>query len=60
VKAYRVYPRRTYPVYSNKSIERFDATSISAAIRELQILSLPADYLRVAKATLAAIALHKT
>jgi len=51
--------KKTYPVYVDNSIERFELISISARIRGLQILLAPADYLRVAKATLAAIALTK-
>jgi Cys-tRNA(Pro)/Cys-tRNA(Cys) deacylase len=51
--------KKAYPVYTDKSIERFDTISISAGIRGLQILLAPADYLRVAKAMLAAIAVHK-
>jgi Cys-tRNA(Pro)/Cys-tRNA(Cys) deacylase len=52
--------KKAYPVYADKSIERFDLISISAGVRGLQILLLPADYLRVVKATLVAIALRKT
>jgi Cys-tRNA(Pro)/Cys-tRNA(Cys) deacylase len=52
--------KKAYPVYADKSIERFDLISISAGTRGLQILLSPADYLRVAKATLASIALNKT
>jgi Cys-tRNA(Pro)/Cys-tRNA(Cys) deacylase len=51
--------KKAYPVYADKSIERFDLISISAGTRGLQILLSPADYLRVAKATLATIALNK-
>jgi Cys-tRNA(Pro)/Cys-tRNA(Cys) deacylase len=51
--------KKTYPVYADNSIERFELISISAGIRGLQILVAPADYLRVAKATLSAIALSK-
>jgi Cys-tRNA(Pro)/Cys-tRNA(Cys) deacylase len=51
--------KKTYPVYVDNSIERFELISISAGIRGLQILLAPADYLRVAKATLAAIVLTK-
>jgi Cys-tRNA(Pro)/Cys-tRNA(Cys) deacylase len=51
--------KKAYPVYTDKSIERFDTISISAGVRGLQILLAPVDYLRVAKATLAAIALSK-
>lgn len=50
--------KKAYPVYADKGIERFDAISISAGIRGLQILLAPVDYLRVVKATLAAIGLH--
>jgi Cys-tRNA(Pro)/Cys-tRNA(Cys) deacylase len=45
--------KKTYPVYADKSIEHFDAISISAGARGLQILLAPVDYLRVAKATVA-------
>ena len=51
--------KKSYPVYADKSIERYDTISISAGIRGLQILLAPADYLRVTRATLAAIALSK-
>ena len=51
--------KKAYPVYADRSIERFDKISISAGIRGLQILLAPVDYLKVAKATLTAIALHK-
>ncbi len=51
--------KKAYPVYADNSIERFDLISISAGMRGLQILLAPADYLRVANATLAAIALSK-
>jgi Cys-tRNA(Pro)/Cys-tRNA(Cys) deacylase len=51
--------RKGYPIYADKSIERFDLISISAGTRGLQILLSPADYLLVAKATLATIALNK-
>lgn len=49
--------KKAYPVYVEESIERFDVISISAGVRGLQILLAPVDYLRVAKARLAAIAL---
>jgi Cys-tRNA(Pro)/Cys-tRNA(Cys) deacylase len=51
--------KKTYPVYADNSIERFGLISISAGMQGLQILLAPADYLRVAKATLAEIALSK-
>ena len=52
--------KRAYPVYADKSIEGFDAISISAGVRGLQILIAPADYLRVTKATVAAISISKS
>src|ERR1700719_4409950 len=51
--------KKAYPVYADKSIERFDTISISAGIRGLQILLAPMDYLKITKATLAAITLSK-
>jgi Cys-tRNA(Pro)/Cys-tRNA(Cys) deacylase len=51
--------KKAYPVYADNSIERFGLISISAGMRGFKILLAPADYLRVAKATLAAIALSK-
>jgi Cys-tRNA(Pro)/Cys-tRNA(Cys) deacylase len=51
--------KKAYPVYTDNSIERFELISISAGMRGLQILLAPADFLRVAKATLAAIAISK-
>jgi Cys-tRNA(Pro)/Cys-tRNA(Cys) deacylase len=51
--------KKPYPVYADKNIERFDTISISAGMRGLQILLASVDYLRVANATLAAIALIK-
>jgi Cys-tRNA(Pro)/Cys-tRNA(Cys) deacylase len=51
--------KKAYPVYADNSIERFELISISAGMPGLQILLAPADYLRVAKATLAAIAMSK-
>jgi Cys-tRNA(Pro)/Cys-tRNA(Cys) deacylase len=51
--------KKTYPVYADNSIERFELISISSGMRGLQILLAPADYLRAAKATLAEIALSK-
>ena len=51
--------KKPYPVYADKNIERFDTISISAGMRGLQILLAPVDYLRVANATLSAIALSK-
>jgi Cys-tRNA(Pro)/Cys-tRNA(Cys) deacylase len=51
--------KKAFPVYADQSIERFAVISISAGMRGLQILLAPADYLRAAKATLAAVAMSK-
>lgn len=51
--------KEAYPVYAHTSIEQFEVISISAGVRGLQILLAPADYLRVAKATLSPIAVQK-
>jgi Cys-tRNA(Pro)/Cys-tRNA(Cys) deacylase len=51
--------KKAYPVYADTSIERFDVISISAGVRGLQILVAPVNYVRVTKATLAAIATEK-
>jgi Cys-tRNA(Pro)/Cys-tRNA(Cys) deacylase len=51
--------RKGFPIYVDKSIQRFEAISISAGIRGLQILLAPGDYLKAAKATLVPTALTK-
>lgn len=51
--------KRDYPVCVDETIELFDVISISAGMRGLQILIAPADYLRAAKGTLAALAQPK-
>jgi Cys-tRNA(Pro)/Cys-tRNA(Cys) deacylase len=51
--------KKAYPPYADQSIERFELISISAGVRGLQILLAPADYLRIVKATLGAIAIRK-
>jgi Cys-tRNA(Pro)/Cys-tRNA(Cys) deacylase len=48
--------KRDFPVYVDETIELFDVVSISAGVRGLQILISPADYLRVTKGTIAALA----
>jgi len=48
--------KRNFPVYVDETIELFDVVSISAGVRGLQILISPADYLRVTKGTIAALA----
>jgi Cys-tRNA(Pro)/Cys-tRNA(Cys) deacylase len=47
--------KREYPVYVDETIELFDAVSISAGVRGLQILIAPADYVRATKGQLAAL-----
>jgi Cys-tRNA(Pro)/Cys-tRNA(Cys) deacylase len=54
-----VAAKKDYPVYVDETIELFDAISISAGIRGLQILIAPHDYLRATKATLAPLAHSK-
>jgi Cys-tRNA(Pro)/Cys-tRNA(Cys) deacylase len=51
--------KKPYPVYADESIERFDRISISAGVRGMQILLVPADYVKLTNATVAAIALSK-
>lgn len=52
--------KKEYPVFADKTIERFELISISAGIRGLQILLAPSDYLNVTKAKLAALAHSKS
>ncbi len=47
--------KRDYPVFVDETIELFDVVSISAGVRGVQILIAPADYLRAAKGTIAAL-----
>lgn len=48
--------KRDYPVYVDETAELFDIISVSAGTRGLQIFLAPADYLKITKATLGAIA----
>lgn len=48
--------RKEFPVYVDETIELFDVVSVSAGVRGTQILLSPADYLRVTKGKLVAIA----
>src|SRR5580658_7107835 len=48
--------KRDFPVYVDETIELFDMISVSAGVRGLQILIAPADYLRVTRGTIAALA----
>jgi Cys-tRNA(Pro)/Cys-tRNA(Cys) deacylase len=51
--------KKDFPVYADESIRTLDTISISAGVRGLQILLAPADYLRITKASVAAIAENK-
>ena len=51
--------KRDYPVYADETIELFDVISISSGMRGAQILIAPADYLRVTRAKVGAIAKSK-
>lgn len=48
--------KKEYPVIADETIELFDVVSVSAGVRGTQILLHPSDYLRAAKAKVAAIA----
>lgn len=47
--------KRDFPVYVDETAELFDVISVSAGARGVQVLLSPADYLRAAKATVAAL-----
>jgi Cys-tRNA(Pro)/Cys-tRNA(Cys) deacylase len=47
--------RKAFPVYVDETIELFDVISVSAGTRGTQLLLAPADYLRAASATVAAL-----
>src|SRR5215468_2056077 len=51
--------KKDYPVYVDETVELFDVISISAAVRGLQILMAPTDYLKATRGTVAAIAQDK-
>lgn len=51
--------KREFPVYADETIDLFDAISISAGTRGLQILIAPADFLRATRATTAALSQPK-
>src|SRR5579864_5762983 len=51
--------KKDYPVYVDETVELYDKISISAGIRGMQILIAPSDYLKVTRATLAALAQRK-
>ncbi|MEO7028749.1 MAG: Cys-tRNA(Pro) deacylase [Acidobacteriaceae bacterium] len=45
--------RKPFRAFADESIELFDAVSVSAGMRGLQLVLAPADYLRAAQVTLA-------
>lgn len=47
--------KKDYPVFADETLELFEVISVSAGMRGLQILLSPADYVRAAKAQLAAL-----
>ena len=51
--------KRDYPVYVDERMQLFDAISISAGVRRVQILIAPEDYLSATKARLGALAQSK-
>jgi Cys-tRNA(Pro)/Cys-tRNA(Cys) deacylase len=51
--------KKDYPVFLDETAQLWDIISISAGMRGLQILLAPDDYLRVTRATIAAIGQSK-
>ena len=51
--------KKDYPIYVDESIELFDAISVSAGIRGMQILMAPRDYLKATRGTLAPLGKSK-
>ena len=47
--------KKDFPVFADETIELFDLISVSAGQRGVQILLAPADYVRAAQATVAAL-----
>ena len=47
--------KKNYPVYVDETVELFDVISISAGVRGLQIVLVPADYLRATRGKLSAL-----
>ncbi len=45
--------RRDFPVFAEETLELFDAVSVSAGVRGLQLVLAPADYLRATAGTVA-------
>ena len=51
--------KKDYPLYVDETIELFEAISISAGSRGMQIVLAPADYLKTTRGTLAPLAQPK-
>jgi Cys-tRNA(Pro)/Cys-tRNA(Cys) deacylase len=51
--------KKEYPTYVDETIDLFDVVSVSAGARGAQIFLAPADYLRVTRAKVGAIARAK-
>jgi Cys-tRNA(Pro)/Cys-tRNA(Cys) deacylase len=51
--------RKTYPVYVDETIKRFDIISISAGVRGMQVLLAPSDYIRVTNGIVARLSRDK-
>lgn len=47
--------KKAYPVFVDETIELFDSISVSAGTRGTQLILSPADYLRAANASVAAL-----
>jgi Cys-tRNA(Pro)/Cys-tRNA(Cys) deacylase len=51
--------KKDYPVFVDRSMERFDTIAVSAGMRGMQILLAPMDYIQAVKATVGQIAREK-
>jgi Cys-tRNA(Pro)/Cys-tRNA(Cys) deacylase len=47
--------KKDFPVYVDETVELFDVVSVSAGTRGVQVVLSPTDYVRAAKATVAAL-----
>jgi Cys-tRNA(Pro)/Cys-tRNA(Cys) deacylase len=52
--------KKDFPVYVDETMELFEAISVSAGARGVQVLLKPEDYLRAAKATVADLTKQST
>ena len=51
--------KREYPVFVDETVELFDAISVSAGARGMQIVLKPADYIAAVSGIVGAIAQNK-